>query len=671
MKKGSRLEWERHLLSIQRDLAISLNETSSIEEGLRLCLEATLEAAMMDSGAMYLFDEKKRIFRLAVQKNIGEECIKVLSVINEGAPIWELIMGGKSIVGGFKELRMNINDADLKERIKVIALLPIAYKNKMVGCLIAASCLRKRLPKYVLNALEVMANQLGICITAIRTHDALQRSEAKYREFIDLLPDIVFELDLEGKFTYASRLGFEKTGYTEDDIEKGLDAVELVVPEHRERIRNNMLRVLKGERVGYNEYIALRKDGRRFPVEIRSSPIFKDGKVSGIRGIVVDITDRKRVEEELVKGEKFEALSILAGGIAHDFNNLIAIILGNIEIIETEPVNDNIREALISMEKAIMRAKSLTEQLMTFTKEGIPMKRVASIADLIKETSVFSLRGTKASCIFNIEEDLWYVEMDEAKISQVIGNILLNSVQAMPEGGLIEIFASNEIVSEDNDFKIQPGKYIKVSIKDHGIGIPKDKLPYIFDPYFTTKEKGHGLGLASSYIIIKKHSGYIYAESEYGGGTTITFYLPAVEKMPISREDTEREILKRGKGRILLMDDEEEIRKTIGGMLNKLGYEVEEASDGKEMLEKYKHSLLKKPFDLVMMDLTVSGVIGAIETIKELLKIDSSTKAILMTGYTTDDVLIKYREYGFKDVIVKPFKIAALNRVISKIICAE
>ncbi len=667
LKRG----WGINVLRVQRDLAIALNEAMCLDKGLKLCLEACIQVSEMDCCAIYLLNERTNIFEMVEAKISKTECIDELKKIGPEMDLYKLIIKGKTIVLRVEDLKLNIKNIKQLTDIKVMAFVPIRYKNKVIGLVNIATTKKRSIPKHILDVMDTIANQIGICITAIKIYDDLQKSEAKYKEFIDILPDAVFEIDDKGKFIFASRRGFEQTGYTQEDIAKGLNAIELIVPEDRERFKHNVSRILSGERLGYNEYVAVRKNGTRFPVEIRSTPVFQDGKVVGIRGIVIDITDRRRMEDELVKSEKFEALSILSGGIAHDFNNLIAIILGNIEIISTENVSEDAKEAILAIEKAVMRAKNLTEQLMTFTKEGVPLKRVTCLADLIREICVFSLRGSKASCIFNIETNLWYADIDEAKISQVIGNILLNSIQAMPKGGLIEIFANNEIVPESNFLNMKPGKYVKVSIKDNGIGIPKDKLPYIFDPYFTTKEKGHGLGLASAYIIVKKHNGYIFAESEYGAGTTITFYLPATEERIVIKEEQIEQSLLKGKGKILLMDDEDDVRKAISGMLNKLGYKVEEAEEGKEALEKIKKALSIEPFDVAILDLTIPGGYGAIEIIKDLLKYAPDIKPILMTGYTADKIINEYEKYGFKNIVIKPFRIETLSRILRKVIYSE
>jgi len=661
-RESGRENWERNLLRIQRDVAYALNEVSNIEEGFRLCLDGAIEAVGMDCGVLHLLDPEDKVFKVVMHKNLKSECLSQMEQISPDSRVYEMIMKGNPVVGNLSDFGLK----DENEGIKMMVLIPIGYKGEIIGCLHLASKSKTGIPKYVVEALETLASQFGISITAMRMYNYLQKSEAKYREIVDLLPDAVFEVNSEGKFLFASRNGFEKTGYTKEDLAKGLNAIDLIADEDKERFRQNFAKILRGERGSYNEYTVVRKDGTRFPVEIRSIPVIEAGKVIGVRGLVIDITNRKRMEEELVKSEKFEALSIVAGGVAHDLNNLIAIILGNVEIISSEPITENIKESLFAIEKAIMRAKSLTEQLMTFTKEGVPVKRITSLADLIKETSVFALRGSKASCIFNIPDDLWYAEVDEAKISQVIDNILLNSVQAMPSGGVIEISAENAVIGEDNNLRLQAGKYIKISIEDHGIGIPKDKLPYIFDPYFTTKEKGHGLGLASSYIIIKKHGGCIFAESEYGVGTKITFYLPATEERPVIIKSTGEERIIRGRGRVLLLEDDEEVKKTLINMLNKLGYKIEHVSEGRKAIDVYKQSLCKEPFDAVIMDLTIPGGYGALETVKELLKIDDKLNAILMTGYITDDVVARYKELGFKDIILKPFKIETLSKVLSR-----
>lgn len=386
--------------------------------------------------------------------------------------------------------------------------------------------------------------------------------------------------------------------------------------------------------------------------------------------IFEDITERKRMEEEILRSQKLESLGILAGGIAHDFNNILTTILGNVSIARDQVApGSEIFELLGDAKLASKRAQALTRQLLTFAKGGTPVKETASIGDTIKESSLFILRGAKSGCGFFIAEDLWPVEVDVGQISQVINNIVINANQAMPEGGIIEISAENIILKKENELQLKPGRYIRISVKDQGTGIAKKHLSKIYDPYFTTKQDGSGLGLATVYSIIKKHGGIIMAKSLLVTGTTFHIYLPASEKA-VSKKRADKII--KGRGRILVMDDEESLRKVVGALLKKLGYEPGFAKDGKEtirMVKKAKKS--KKPYDAVILDLTVPGGMGGKEAIKKLLKIDPEINAIVSSGYSDDPVLANFQEYGFKGIIPKPFETLSLSKVLHEVLKGE
>jgi len=284
-----------------------------------------------------------------------------------------------------------------------------------------------------------------------------------------------------------------------------------------------------------------------------------NGEVEQLLAVSRDITEQKQMEEELLRVQKLESVGILAGGIAHDFNNILTTILGNVSLAKNQVTpDDEIFELLNEAETASTRAQTLTRQLLTFAKGGAPVKETSSIKDVIKESSLFVLRGSKAGCEFSLREDLWPAEVDVGQIGQVINNIVINANQAMPEGGIIRVAAENVIIDDGQGLPLKPGRYIRISITDHGAGIAEKHLSNIFDPYFTTKQEGSGLGLATTYSIIRKHDGQITVESKLGEGTTFHIYLPASDKIVPEKEEVR---LIKGRGRILVMDDEVALKK--------------------------------------------------------------------------------------------------------------
>jgi len=400
--------------------------------------------------------------------------------------------------------------------------------------------------------------------------------------------------------------------------------------------------------------------------EARLLPLLEDQIIA----IVRNITERKRMLGELLKVQKLESIGILAGGIAHDFNNILTAVLGNISLAKMYANSeDKICERLTKAEKASLRAKNLTQQLLTFSKGGQPIVKTASVTKLLKDTTSFALTGSNVQCEFSMSEDLWPVEIDEGQMSQVINNLVINAVKSMPTGGTIKVRAEKATAGTERtkqSLPLEDENYVKISIQDQGIGIPKEYLQKIFDPYFTTRKKGSGLGLAISYSIVRKHNGYITAESELGVGTTFHILLPASEKELITERHA-KEIVRGEKGKVLIMDDEEIVRDVASSMLKHIGYEVEVAKDGTKAIALYEQAQKSQfPFNVVILDLTVPGGMGGKEAIEKLIELDPQAKAIVSSGYSTDPVMSNFREYGFSSVVSKPYKIEELREALHK-----
>ncbi|MEW6571468.1 MAG: PAS domain-containing protein [Nitrospirota bacterium] len=410
------------------------------------------------------------------------------------------------------------------------------------------------------------------------------------------------------------------------------------------------------------------KEGNR-PIQVTTMPFQDENGRWLCAEVNVDISERKKMEDERLKFEKLESLGILAGGIAHDFNNILTAIVGNISFAKMSLDSQNeVYKALIMAEKASLRAKDLTQQLLAFSRGGEPIKKVVSVSELIKDSANFVSSGSSVKCEFFLADDLLPVEVDEGQMNQVFNNLLINAIQSMPQGGVISISAEN--LSDTDPLALHDGKYVKITIRDYGHGIPQEYLKKIFDPYFTTKQKGSGLGLATAYYIIKRHHGHIRAESKLGAGSAFYVYLPASEKHIVAGQEAV-EILP-AKGKILVMDDEEILREFTNRMLTRLGYEVEVASDGTEAIELFLRAKDSgKPFDVVLMDLTIPGGMGGKEAIKKLREIDLEVKAIVSSGYSNDPIMANYREYGFKSVVTKPYTLEVLSKTLSDVLLGK
>ena len=515
---------------------------------------------------------------------------------------------------------------------------------------------------------------IEIALYKNRMEKKLRESERWLSTTLRSIGDAVITTDSEGSITFMNTVAQSLTGWKQEEaIGKSLEDVFKIIDEKTGKVvENPMARVIREDRIVGLESntLLITKDGEAVPIYDSGAPIKNDrGDLIGIVLVFHDMTEYKRMEEENLKAQKIKSIGILAGGIAHDFNNILTGIIGNISLAKfyTEP--DKISERLEASEMAAMQAKELTQQLLVFSSGGAPIKKVVDIAELLKKTAAFALSGSDVRCEFSIADNLWAVEIDAGQISQVINNLVINADQAMPEGGTIRICAENVIVDKEDALPLKDGKYVKIMIQDQGIGIPKDHLQKIFDPYFTTKQKGSGLGLANSYSIIKNHDGHITVESEVGVGTTFYFYLPASSEKPPVESGSQGNKPIMGKGRILVMDDDKIIRDLASDMLDGIGYETTTATDGAEAIRLYKEAKNSgNSYDAVIMDLTVPGGMGAKKAIQNLIKIDPEIKAIASSGYSNDPVMANFRQYGFSNAIAKPYKVVVISEVLHEVI---
>jgi PAS domain S-box-containing protein len=418
------------------------------------------------------------------------------------------------------------------------------------------------------------------------------------------------------------------------------------------------------------EDIHRRKDGTTFPVEV-SVKYTKMNEQEFAVAVIRDISERRRMEQELQKTQKLESIGLLAGGIAHDFNNILTAILGNISLARMFlPPGEKAIERLVVAEQASLRARGLSQQLLTFAKGGAPITVTTTVPHLIREAVGLALRGSNVRDEYFFPEDLQPVEADESQLNQAISNMALNAVEAMPEGGVLTVTAANESLPPENTLGLLPGKYVRIEIKDQGIGIAVELQERIFDPYFTTKERGSGLGLAISFSIIKRHGGTITLESNPGKGSIFSIFLPASEKRAIAtKEEKEQSGIVAGAGRILVMDDEEDVSEVAAEMLQHLGYQVKTTKDGGEAVNAYRQALDEgEPFAGVITDLTVPAGMGGKETVRRLLEIDPQAKVIVSSGYANDPIMSEYASYGFKGVIPKPYKLEELGKILWEVV---
>lgn len=509
-----------------------------------------------------------------------------------------------------------------------------------------------------------------------QAEDALRESEEKFRLISEqsLMPIAILQDEV---FIYFNRAMADLSEYSTSEMMtwKPLQYAAFIHPDDRDFVLEQSGKKQRGESdvITHYTYRLYTRSGKLKWIEHYSKTIMYEGKTANLM-FMLDITEKRQMEKDLLKSQRIESIGLLAGGIAHDFNNLLAVVAGNIELakLTVSPEQDQY-PLLEAAEKGAFNAIALSQQLLTFSKGGAPIKKTASIRELIIESVNFILRGSAVRPEFHIPEDLSPAEVDTAQISQVFQNLIINAEQAMPEGGVIKIHAENL----DNHYPLPPmvlpGKherYMKITIQDGGIGIPQKYLDKIFDPFFTTKKKGTGLGLSIVFSIIKKHDGCITVDSEPGKGTKFQIYLPASEKSMISSSISEAEsTVETAHNRILVMDDNKDIRDLLKLTLDKIGHETTFAVDGQQAINAYKEAMKQgEPFDVVIMDLTISGGMGGKEAIKKLREFHPDVKAIVFSGYSNDPVVANYTDYGFKGTISKPFRIKELRQVLHEVI---
>ncbi len=511
-----------------------------------------------------------------------------------------------------------------------------------------------------------------------RSEEALRKSEQRFRTVADFTYDWEYWVAPDGTHIYVSPSCERITGYTAKAFMRDPELLNRIV--HSADLSawvTHQCLAFKGAGPLSTDFRIITTEGKEKWISHNSQPVYNnDDKFIGLRCSNRDSSYRKRMERDVLKARKFETIAVMTDGIAHDYNNLLSVVMGNMSLAQTylKP-SDKIFKLIGNAEKALLQIKDLTRQLFTFSENFTPIKKNIAIAPMLENLVMLFISGSESECQFDIADDLWSVEIDRAQIGQVIRNLVMNAEDAMPLGGVITVSARNKEITQEDASVTSPGKYIEIAIEDRGVGISPELMDKIFDPYFSTKEKGvqkgMGLGLAICHSVIKKHGGYLKVKSKPGDGSVFSFLLPASSRktgksgalrfpfFPAAPKISEK---------VLVMDDEEMIRELSTEMLRRLGYDAVSSDDGKKTLALYQEAMeTDEPFDAVILDLTIKGGMGGIETIQKLLKIDPQAKAIVSTGYSVNKIMIDYKKHGFSGVVAKPYSLHKLHDVLSRV----
>ncbi len=531
------------------------------------------------------------------------------------------------------------------------------------------------------STLQIFAARAGAEIERKRSAEDLAAEKERLAVTLRSIADGFLTISKDGRVLLLNSVAERLTGWTQAEAQgQPLGAVLQLLEERTRRPRARVLqRILDtGAAEGLDGPALLASrggaTGTERLIEGNASPI-RDAQHRRVGSIIIfrDITERRQLEQEQQKADKLDSLGVVAGGIAHDFNNLLTTILGNLSLALIQPgVDGELNERMTSAKKAAARAQDLARQLLTFAKGGTPIKQTAALPSLARDTLRLTLQGSPVHCEYQLPgEDLWPVEIDPGQISQVLSALALNAQQAMPAGGTLRVIAENlDLPTGSHTLGMRPGRWVKLSLQDQGIGIPPEYFAKIFDPYFTTKPKNSGLGLATAYSIVKAHGGHIGVDSEPGAGSTFSICLPASDK-PLTTTPAAPLQRVANHPRILVIDDEETICMLVTCTLEPLGYEVTEACDGLSAIAAYEAAMNEgRPYHLVISDLTMPDGLSGAQTIARLREIDPTVRAIVSSGYANDPVLSRFVDYGFCGMIAKPYEIDTLARKVAETLVA-
>ena len=661
-----------NLIRAQRDLGLALGAATGLDDVLRLCVEAAINISGMDCGGVYLVDKDSGAMDLAFHKGLSAVVVNCVSHYDRDSDSTRLVMAGKPVYKRHEEIMPDADEARLNEKLRAIAVIPIHYEGRVTGCLNISSRTLDKVPDFARSALEIISTQIGSVIARATANAELNKEKERFRVLVEEFPLGISLIRKDGHYEYINPKFKELFGYTLEEVPNGKEWFKKGYPDKKYRSKAVSLwfHLKKNTKQGKSfqqELNVICKDGSKKTI------LFRMVNMEAGHALVLyeDITKTKRLEEQFQQAQKMEAIGTLAGGIAHDFNNLLMGIQGraSLMMIDTDSAHPYF-EHLKGIEEHVKSATDLTKQLLGFARAGKYEVKPTDLNDIIKKSIRMFARTKKEINIHRkYQKDAWTVETDQGQMEQALLNLYVNAWQAMPGGGEIYLETKNVMIDEDysKTYRMEPGRYVKVSITDTGMGMDEATQQKIFEPFFTTKEmgRGTGLGLASVYGIIKNHGGFINVYSEKGKGSTFNIYLPATESDVRGQRSEVSEDLKHGHETVLLVDDENMIIDVAKQMLEMMGYKVLTAKSGKEAIVIYKQNMDK--IDMAILDMIMPDI-GGSEVYDRLKKINPEIKVLLSSGYSIDGQATDILNRGCNGFIQKPFSLKTLSRKLREIL---
>ena len=659
-------------LEMHKDIGYQLGRSSSLDEALEHLLDFTIKVKGIDCMAVYMVDHEQKLLTMRGHRNVTGNFIKEARVLPLAGFFPDIVENKQAAYVDSGNIYEDDREMLELEGFKAVAVIPMVHQNKTLALLNIASKTDDSIPEQSRQLVESIALELGAMLARFKSEEEVRESRERYRFLVENISDVIYRTSAETEeFEYLSP-NFERLlGYTPDDIREMGGRVEFMrkaIGDDFEPMQTHY-RELAGlnikKDVSLIESWWTAKDGSRHYIQDHWHAFYEDGTFVGTGGALRDITELQNVKEQLQRVQRLESLGVLAGGIAHDFNNILTSIMGNISLLQTEDgVTTECGMILKDAEKACTQAKKLTSQLLTFSHGGSPIRELHSVPELVRDAAELCLSHSPSRAEFDFQEDLWAANLDGEQFSQALRCLIINADQSMSGGGIVKISCENTVLNVHDSSHLQPGKYLRITVTDSGTGISSDNLEKIFDPFFSTKNKAHGLGLTISYSIIRNHGGTITVESRPGKGSSFQILLPVGENFTRetkpSRAADENVSLK-----ILLMDDDPSVRRVLVRMLTRFGHEVVESEEGSGAIEEYRKALEGgRRFDYVVMDLTIPGGMGGKEAVKEILEIDPEAYVLVSSGYSNDPVLSDYQSYGFRGMLSKPYRVGELREAL-------